>query len=244
MEAFLEPTVAGTNLAIVPVLGRLSDLLRDGGPILAILMLVSLLAATLIGLKLLQFARLRVGTRDFVDGSLGHWKAQRSDEALVLLDTTPNPIAPVMATAMRGLGRPGAEATEQVREEVLREAAAQQQRLNTYTRGLDVIATLAPLLGLLGTVLGMIDAFRELEAAGGRADPGLLAGGIWEALLTTAAGLAIAIPAAAAVHWIDGVVGKVRHDTEDAVTRLFTDSIQSSAPTATTSVADEPVDAY
>ncbi len=242
MEASVDPMIAGSGMALGPALGRLSDLLRDGGPILVILALVSLLATTLIALKLLQLARLRVRARGFVDESLGLWQARRADEALALLDATPNPIAPVLAAAMRGLGRPGAEVTERAREEVLREAAAQQQRLNVYTRGLDAIATLAPLLGLLGTVLGMIDAFRELEAAGGRADPGLLAGGIWEALLTTAAGLAIAIPAAAAVHWIEGVVEQLRHDTEDAVTRLFTGAIppNHTAPSPT----QEPVDAY
>ena len=228
MEASIEPMFADTALGSVP--DRLGDLLQDGGPVLVILVLVSLLAATLIALKLLQLVRLRVGTRGFVDKSLGLWQDQRSGEALALLEATPNPIAPVLATAMRGLGRPGVDPTERVREEVVREAAAQQQGLNAYIRGLDVIATLAPLLGLLGTVLGMIEAFRELEAAGGRADPGLLAGGIWEALLTTAAGLAIAIPSAAAVHWIDGIVGQVRHDMEDAVTRLFTGSIPTTPP--------------
>jgi biopolymer transport protein ExbB len=228
MEASIESIVG--ELAFAPALGRLGDLLQDGGPILVILVLVSLLAATLIALKLLQLARLRVGARGFVGESLGLWRAQRCDEALAILDQSPNPIAPVLATAMRGLGRPGVQPTERVREEVLREAAAQQHRLNVYTRGLDVIATLAPLLGLLGTVLGMIEAFRELEAAGGRADPGLLAGGIWEALLTTAVGLAIAIPAAAAVHWIEGVVEQVRHDMEDAVTRLFTGSLPTRPP--------------
>ena len=143
---------------------------------------------------------------------------------------------------MRGLGRSGGAVTQTLREAVLREAAAQQRRLSAYTRGLDVVATLAPLLGLLGTVLGMIEAFRELEAAGGRADPGLLAGGIWEALLTTAAGLTIAIPAAAVVHWIDGVVEQVRFDTEDLLTRLFADDLPD-APNAV-SMVREPADAY
>jgi len=229
MEASIEPMIGGT--AFAAALGRLGELMQDGGPILVILVLVSLLAATLIALKLLQLMRLRVNARGFVGESLGLWRAQRADEALALLDASPNPIAPVLATAMRGLGRPGVDPTERIREEVLREAAAQQQRLNVYTRGLDVIATLAPLLGLLGTVTGMIEAFRKLEAAGGRADPGLLAGGIWEALLTTAAGLAIAIPSAAAVHWIDGVVGQLRHAMEDAVTRLFTGNMPNTPDT-------------
>jgi biopolymer transport protein ExbB len=60
---------------------------------------------------------------------------------------------------------------------------------------LELISTIAPLLGLLGTVLGMIAAFQALQESGSRADPAILAGGIWEALLTTAAGMAVAIPA-------------------------------------------------
>ncbi len=211
-----------------PALARLLGLLQDGGPILAILLVVSILAATLIALKLLQLVRLRVGARGFIDPAFEDWRAGRVGEALRRLDATANPIAPVLAVAMRGLGRAGAVATKRLREEVLREAAAQQQRLGRHLRGLDAIATLAPLLGLLGTVLGMIEAFRELEAAGGRADPARLAGGIWEALLTTAAGLAIAIPSAAAGHWLESIVEQVRHDTEDAVTRLFTGSFAPS----------------
>jgi biopolymer transport protein ExbB len=209
-------------------------LLGDGGPILAILLLVSLLAGTLLALKLIQFAQLRINARGFVAESLALWQAGQGRAALLLLDASPNPIARVLATTMRGLRRSGGEATALLREEVLREAAAQQKRLSAFTRGLDIIATLAPLLGLLGTVLGMIAAFRALETAGGRADPSLLAGGIWEALLTTAAGLAIAIPAAAAVHWIDGVIEGVRHDTEDAVTRLFTGNIPCARTAAAT----------
>lgn len=242
MEVAVAPTIASTGMAVGPTLGLLAELLRDGGPILAILLLVSLSAVTLIALKCLQFGRLRVGAREFIDAAFERWHAQRAGEALALLEATPNPIAPVMAAAMRGLSGPGGAVTQPLREEVLRVAAAQQQRLNAYTRGLDVIATLAPLLGLLGTVLGMIEAFRELETAGGRADPGLLAGGIWEALLTTAAGLGIAIPAAAAVHWIESVTERVRHATEDAVTRLFTGNIPH--PRTVTQVAGRTFDAY
>ena len=68
---------------------------------------------------------------------------------------------------------------------------------------LEVIGTLTPLLGLLGTVLGMIAAFRAMEVAGSQVDPSVLSGGIWQALLTTAMGLAIAIPVMAAYNWMD-----------------------------------------
>ncbi|MBT8420857.1 MAG: MotA/TolQ/ExbB proton channel family protein [Gammaproteobacteria bacterium] len=205
---------------------QLQDLFGHGGPVLVILAVMSVFALALILLKALQFARLRVGARGFIGTAFGHWRAGRPDEALTVLEASPNPIAVVLTVAVRGLARTDGQASESVREEVLRKAAEQQKRLGAYARGLDAVATLAPLLGLLGTVFGMIEAFRELEAAGGRADPALLAGGIWEALLTTAAGLSIAIASAAALHWIEGIVEQVRHDTEDAVTRLFTGNLQ------------------
>jgi biopolymer transport protein ExbB len=107
------------------------------------------------------------------------------------------------------------------REETARTAKAQIARARTGLGALELISTIAPLLGLLGTVLGMIAAFQALQAAGSRADPALLAGGIWEALLTTAAGMAVAIPASAALTWFESVIDKVRRDLEDSATRLF-----------------------
>ena len=86
---------------------------------------------------------------------------------------------------------------------------------------LELISTIAPLLGLLGTVLGMIAAFQALQESGSRADPAILAGGIWEALLTTAAGMAVAIPASITLTWFESVVERVRHDLEDIAARVF-----------------------
>jgi biopolymer transport protein ExbB len=88
-----------------------------------------------------------------------------------------------------------------------------------------VIGTLSPLLGLFGTVLGMIEAFRRLEAAGSRVDPSILSGGIWGALLTTAVGLAVAIPTIAALNWLERRVERLAHDMDDAAARVFTSRI-------------------
>jgi biopolymer transport protein ExbB len=81
------------------------------------------------------------------------------------------------------------------REETTRIAKTHLNTASAGLRVLELISTIAPLLGLLGTVLGMIAAFQALQESGSRADPAILAGGIWEALLTTAAGMAVAIPA-------------------------------------------------
>lgn len=114
---------------------------------------------------------------------------------------------------------------EKVRENVMRVAARELYGLGAYLRGLESVVTLAPLLGLLGTVLGMIEAFRQLETIGGQADPAVLAGGIWEALLTTAAGLTVAIPAAGALQWLESLVEGVRRGMEDAVTQIFASTV-------------------
>ncbi|SFK10964.1 MotA/TolQ/ExbB proton channel family protein [Celeribacter neptunius] len=94
-------------------------------------------------------------------------------------------------------------------------------RAKSGLRPLELIATIAPLLGLLGTVLGMIAAFQTLQTAGAKADPAMLAGGIWEALLTTAAGMAVAIPASIAFTGFEAVADRLRHEFEDMATRVF-----------------------
>jgi len=82
---------------------------------------------------------------------------------------------------------------------------------------LGLIAMLSPLIGLLGTVVGMIDAFRALSEAGGAVDPGLLSAGIWVALLTTAAGLIVAIPATLAHGWFEGRLTRFADLAEQAI---------------------------
>jgi biopolymer transport protein ExbB len=118
-----------------------------------------------------------------------------------------------------------AAADERLDATALREAATiEAKRILAEARSglrvLELTATVAPLLGLLGTVLGMIAAFQALQEAGARADPSSLAGGIWEALLTTAAGMAVAIPAAIALSWFEGVIDRLRLDMEATATRI------------------------
>ncbi len=108
------------------------------------------------------------------------------------------------------------------REETTRVARRVLADARTGLKALDLIATIAPLLGLLGTVLGMIAAFQALQDSGAQADPAILAGGIWQALLTTAAGMAVAIPAAMALAWYESVIDRAEADAEDAATQIFT----------------------
>ncbi|MCC5811226.1 MAG: MotA/TolQ/ExbB proton channel family protein [Ectothiorhodospiraceae bacterium] len=206
------------SAAFLQRLGALFDL---GGPVVMLLMAMSVLALAIVLLKLWQFFYLQLHRSSFVENALQHLGAGRYDDALVSLRSTRNPIGRVMAVVVEGRRDP-AHDDALVREEATRVGARYLEALRGQLRGLEVIGALSPLLGLLGTVLGMIEAFRQLESAGSQVDPAVLSGGIWEALLTTAVGLAVAIPVVAALNWLERRVDRFRHQMEDAVTRIFT----------------------
>jgi len=201
--------------------GRLGSLLDLGGPVVILLMVMSIVGLSIVALKLWQFTSLRLGDTRFTGPALAALARNDQPGALQILARNRNPIARVMETAVRN-GNDPRLSDALVREEVVRVGAGYLEALRSHLRGLELIGGLSPLLGLLGTVLGMIEAFRRLEEAGSRVDPALLSGGIWEALLTTAVGMAVAIPAVAMLTWLERRVELFRHAMEDAVTQVFT----------------------
>ncbi|MGB1539409.1 MAG: MotA/TolQ/ExbB proton channel family protein, partial [Rickettsiales bacterium] len=131
------------------------------------------------------------------------------------------PVARTMMVALHCVRN--REMTQQSREaEVARVGSAEIRYLEQHLRGLEMVANVSPLLGLLGTVVGMVRAFSKLEEAGSRVDPSLLAGGIWEALLTTVGGLIVGIMALAAHYAIDSVVERTRATMRDLAVRILT----------------------
>lgn len=203
----------------------LNEWMRLGGPVLLVLLVMSVIGLSIILLKLYQFVAMNVRDRGFVDDVLKYYRSGHYEEALRILARRRSPVARVLDVAIVGHAREDIDELL-VREEVERVANQYLERLRSYLRGLEVIGTLSPLLGLLGTVLGMIEAFQQLEMAGNRVDPAVLSGGIWEALLTTAAGLVVAIPALMMLNWFERIVQGVSHAIEDAVTQVFTWSVQ------------------
>ncbi|NGP51876.1 MotA/TolQ/ExbB proton channel family protein [Thioalkalivibrio sp. XN8] len=209
--------------------------LETGGPVVLVLLLMSVLALTLVLAKLIQFRRCRVGERRAAREALSLWRAGRAEAAIERATTSPSPAAQALARAMRGQHRGVPEPL--VREEVLRYGSGALFELRRGLRPLEVIGSLAPLLGLLGTVLGMIEAFRQLEAAGNQVNPAILSGGIWEALLTTAVGLTVAIPVVALLNWLERRVDHLAQEMDDMVTQVFTLDLDAGAP-ATRRAAD------
>ncbi len=182
---------------------------------------LSVLTVALILWKVWQFLRQGAfggGARSAQAAML--WRRGSAAEAMALVEGRRSYRARLAVAAMQAQQDPkiGAEAAEAETGRVARSLLAEAR---SGLRALELIATIAPLLGLLGTVLGMIGAFQALQEAGARADPSLLAGGIWEALLTTAAGMTVAIPASVSLTWFESVVDRLRHDMEDAATVIL-----------------------
>lgn len=206
----------------------LLTLFRLGGPVVVILFAMSILALAITFLKIGQFRAARIGDRGTARSALRVYRGGNASEALALAARSPNPAAQVLAYAIRGRRRDDLSESA-VREEVMRLGGDRLEALRAYFRPLEVIASLAPLLGLFGTVLGMIDAFQALEQAGSQVNPAVLSGGIWEALLTTAVGLGVAMPVIMILNWLERSVDRLAHEMDSVVTQVFTADLASQA---------------
>ncbi|MEM0948536.1 MAG: MotA/TolQ/ExbB proton channel family protein [Pseudomonadota bacterium] len=202
-------------------LAALGDALGNGGPILWVIVALSIVTLALILWKTWRFLWIGVWGGTDADPAVSAWVAGDLIGALELLKGARGLRARIARVAM-AIRRDGTLNDAAAREEVTRLALAELRGARAGLRALDLIAQIAPLLGLLGTVLGMIDAFQSLQLAGPGANPSVLAGGIWAALLTTAAGMAIAIPAVVAGVWFEAVCDRVQADMEDVATIVFT----------------------
>lgn len=194
------------NGALFGLGDALAGLLALGGPVVAILLAMSALALALVLVKLWQFRRAGVGQHGDIlaalrqlDGGARQAAAQTAARSRSHL----GPIARAALAAGAGVAPGGSEA---LRARLTGEAEAAILQLRGGFRLLDSIAQVAPLLGLFGTVLGMIAAFQALQEAGASVDPSTLAGGIWVALLTTAVGLGVAMPSALVLTWFESRV--------------------------------------
>lgn len=204
-------------------------IIAAGGPVLWLLIGVSTVALALVISKCLHLAGSGIGRWRDTEAALAEWRRGKTRPAVEALEGSRDAAAPILREAMTHTITGHAD-DDVVREEVLRHSLRLISRLRAGLRPLDLIAQLSPLLGLLGTVLGMIEAFRQLASAGATPDPALLSGGIWEALLTTAAGLIVAIPALSAHAWLEARIDRFREQLEDAVTRVFTRPVAAGTP--------------
>lgn len=197
------------------------DTLSLGGPVVWVLTFFSIIALTVSLAKIAQFWVMRDGGDAVVEQALSHFSNGELAQTLVLLNGRRAPRARLLTQILELIDGRSLQA-EALYKEAMRQARQAVSELTRYLRILEVIATVAPLLGLLGTVLGMIEAFQAMEAAGTQVNPAVLSGGIWVALLTTAVGLAVAIPVSLVHSWLERRVefqaGVIQNDIEHLLT--------------------------
>ena len=197
-----------------------------GGPVVAVLIVVSVITLTVVLYKMWQFRLARVGHHSAIRIALLTWDQGDSDEAKKVLGTSKSYLAPVVTNALYSVDKLNISARMEA------EVETQFLKLERGFRLLDTVAQLAPLLGLFGTVLGMIEAFQALQDAGSSVDPSLLAGGIWVALLTTAVGLAVAMPTSIVLSWFESRMTAERVFAELALTTIQAPAIRVKANVA------------
>lgn len=186
-----------------------------GGPVVAVLALVSVLTLAVVLYKIWQLAAAGVGRHKAIRVALAEWDSGHDDTAQAELAKSKSYLAPMVQNAF------DSPREEDTRARLEAEAEAKFLRLERGFRLLDSVAQLAPLMGLFGTVLGMIEAFQALQNAGSSVDPSLLAGGIWVALLTTAVGLAIAMPTALVLSWFEARMQGERVFADTAISTVL-----------------------
>jgi len=166
--------------------------------------------------RFLHCHRSQINSTEFLNGVRTVLKRDNVVEALAICDATPGPVARLVKTAIlnRDQGR------ERVREALEEAGSVEVPRLEENLNLLATITQLAPLLGLLGTVLGFIQTFGRMQEAGLNAHLGQLSGGVWQALVCAAAGLAVAIPAHAGYNYLVSRVNSIVLDMERAATEI------------------------
>lgn len=195
-------------------------LIEMGGPVVVVLVVMSIIALAVGLLKLAQFVWRGVGRAKGVDAALTAWVGGDARAAISGLSHRRNPTARVVSKAMAAMAAGIEDAV--VREDAERIALRELSDLKANLRIIEATSQLAPLIGLFGTVIGMMGAFQALQSAGTDADPAALAGGIWVALITTAVGLAVAIPASFALYWFEGRIDRERTQMEISLTQVLT----------------------
>jgi biopolymer transport protein ExbB len=205
-----------------------NSLLNLGGPIVYILLALSVYATAIIFYKLHIFYGVNFFKSERTTRSINKWLENNHNDAYESINKINDPESEVISFAMYQLlkhKKLTVKLESDIREEIVR---LSDERINYYSSNLNslqVIATIAPLLGLLGTVFGMIEAFQQMEMAGKNVDPSVLSGGIWEALLTTAVGLSVAIPIVVFESYFRNVVETFKNNIESAVTKVLTSQI-------------------
>lgn len=192
------------------------DIIVKGGPILWIILGLSVLATAIIIERMVYFKKIKVDEEKLFHRIKGAIEKKHFDEALSICDTNVSPLTGLMKVGINHRDQP-----DHIQKEVLKDAARQEiPQLERFLTPLGTIAHISPLLGLLGTVTGNIKSFGILGGGSSLGDPSILAKGISEALITTAAGLIVSIPAVIFYNYLVNKVETILIKMENQVNEM------------------------
>jgi biopolymer transport protein ExbB len=194
-------------------------LLTHGGPVIWLILLAAAIALATFIERVLYCHQSQINSAEFLNGVRTVLKRDNVVEAIAICDATPSPVARIVKTAILNRDRGRDRVREAVEEAGLTEVPRLEEKLNL----LATIAQIAPLLGLLGTILGFIETFRQLQSDGLYAHISgehSLAEGIWTALICAAAGIAVAIPVHAGYNYLVSRINKIVLDMERAAAEI------------------------
>ena len=186
------------------------SLFSRGGPMMGVLAILAVLGVMLFVERTLFLHRSQIRAKAFIDGIKNILAKRRLVEALTVCEETPGPVAAVVKAALLHADDSADAMRFHVQEAGIVELPALERRLGTIA----AVAQVAPMVGLLGCTLGMISTFLAFEKGGNYAMAGALSAGMWQALLTGAASLMLAIPAHLAYHFLSGRIRAIVRDVE------------------------------
>lgn len=213
------------SLSLQPEEISFFDLMVEGGILMIPIIVLFLISIYVIVERWSALSRSHTDTQRFIGSIEGMLKSGRQADAMAYCDDFDKPLARIIKAGIKRLGRPIRDIEDAIDNAGKKEIFFLEKKMNW----LATIAGVAPLLGFTGTVTGMIEAFMDIQSLQGNVNPSALAGGIWEALITTAAGLIVGLIAFGFYNFLLGKINRSIFELENA-SADFIDLLQSPAP--------------
>ncbi|MBC8094556.1 MAG: MotA/TolQ/ExbB proton channel family protein [Akkermansiaceae bacterium] len=194
----------------------LPSIMSNGGTVFWLILLVSAVAIVVFIERFLHYHREQINSTEFLNGVRNVLRRDNVVEAISICDATPGPVARLVKTAILNRDQGRERIAEALEEAGLTEVPRLEEKLNL----LATIAQIAPLLGLLGTIVGLMGVFYKIQGDGLMAHATDLSSGVWKALICAGAGLAVAIPAHAGYNYLVSRVNSIVLDMERAATEI------------------------
>lgn len=201
------------------------EVLSQGGILMIPLFILSILAIYVIAERWRTLENSRMDVNSMLNNIESLLKSGSQHRAIQYCEEFDKPLARILKSGIRRLGRPIRDIEEAIHNAGKKEIYQLEKRMNW----LATIASVAPLIGFTGTVTGMIRAFMDIQSLQGNVNPSVLAGGIWEALITTATGLIVGIIALGFYNYLVGKVNRMVFELENA-SADFVDLLQAPSP--------------